>query len=283
MNPKYPVFVPSKGRHESRLTIKFMESYGIPFRVVVEPQEFDLYAAVVDPKKLLVTPHSNKGLVVTRNWIWDYACDHGFKRFWTFDDNIRGIWRIYRNLKIKCTTGTPLAAIEEFADRFANLPVCGMQYQMFVARKEVYPPLTLNTRVYSNMLIDTFATDHNSKPFRNEGFYNDDTDLCLRILKDGQCVCLFNSFLIWKMETMKVKGGMTEHYVGAGRWKMAKELQLKHPDVVKITYKFSKWQHSVDYRRFRGNKLILKPGVVIPQGINEFGMTIQGEVKQPRS
>ena len=70
---------------------------------------------------------------------------------------------------------------------------------------------------------------------------------------------------------MAVAGGMTPHYQGDGRYKMALELQQKHPDVVKITQKWGRWQHQVDYRPFRKNKLRLKPGAVIHrQGERHF-------------
>jgi hypothetical protein len=249
-----------------------MEKLRIPYQAVVEPQQVADYAKVMPRSKILATPHQDEGLVVTRNWIWDYARDKGYEKFWTFDDNIREMFRLNKNLKVRMTSGTHLRIIEDFAARYTNLPIVGMQYEMFAPRKKKWPPFVANTRVYSNMLIDTLATDKTGKPFRNEGFYNDDTDLCLRILKDGQCVILFNAFLIDKMATMSVQGGMTEHYVDDGRWKMAKELRDKHPDVVTITRKFSKWQHQVDYRRFRGNQLKKKAGLVIPSDVDNYGM-----------
>lgn len=268
MNPKYPVFVPSKSRWESRLTIRAFENIGIPFRVVVEPQQYDNYAAVVDPAKIITLPHSDKGLVVTRNWIWDYAQSLGTPYFWTFDDNIQDIHRLNRNVKARIADGTALRVIEDFAERYENLYISGMQYEMFAPRQAKIPPIIFNTRIYSNMLIKTDI------PYRNEGFYNDDTDLCLQILKDGHCTALFQSFLAKKIWTMHVKGGMTPHYQGDGRLKMAQELQRKHPDVVKITWRFGHWQHQVDYRPFKGNRLKLKPGVVIPEGVNNYGMVL---------
>ena len=73
---------------------------------------------------------------------------------------------------------------------------------------------------------------------------------------------------------MSQTGGMTPHYQGDGRYKMALELQQKHPDVTKITRKWGRWQHHVDYRPFKGNKLIKKEGVVISEGINNYGMKL---------
>jgi hypothetical protein len=67
---------------------------------------------------------------------------------------------------------------------------------------------------------------------------------------------------------------MTPHYEGDGRLKMAEELQRKHPDVTTIAWKWGRWQHRVDYRPFKGNKLIRKPGVVIPEGTNNYGMVL---------
>ncbi len=274
MNPKYPVFVPTKGRWESRLTIKALERIGVPYKAVIEAQEYDNYASVVNPENILVLPHRDKGLVVTRNWIWDYALSLGVERFWTIDDNVVDFWRWNKNRKLKAHTGSIFCAIEDFAKRYTNVPIAGMNYFMFVRQKYVDNPIRLNTRVYSNMLIETDAKDPRGKPYRNEGFYNDDTDLCLRVLKDGFCTILFNAFLIEKSVTMTVKGGMTPHYQGDGRYKMALELQQKHPDVVKITQKWGRWQHQVDYRPFRKNKLRLKPGVIIPEGVNNYGMKL---------
>ena len=274
MNPKYPIFIPTKGRWESRLTMKELDRIDVPYKAFVEPQEFDHYAAVIDSRNLIVLPHSNQGLVVTRNYIWDYALSLNTPRFWTMDDNIKGIYRWNRGLRVPVGSGTILRVMEDFVERYENVPIAGMHYRFFNPARSKRPPFYLNTRVYSNMLIETNYRDARDKPYRNEGFYNDDTDLCLRVLKDGNCTILFNAFLIEKAVTMTVKGGMTPHYQGDGRYKMADELRRKHPDVVKITRKWGRWQHHVDYRPFKGNRLIKKPGIEIPEGVNNYGMKL---------
>lgn len=38
-----------------------------------------------------------------------------------------------------------------------------------------------------------------------------------------------------------------------------------------------RWQHHVDYRRFKRNRLKLRPGVVIPQGVNNYGMVLRAK------
>lgn len=254
--------------------MKALDTISVPYIVFVEPQEYEQYTAVIDPQRLSILPHSNKGLVVTRNYIWDYAQSIGVTRFWTIDDNIKAFYRFNRNLKVPVASGNIFCAIEDFVDRYTNAPIAGMNYFMFAKRKEPMTPFRLNTRIYSNMLIDTDIKDRRGRPYRNEGFYNDDTDLCLRILKDGYCTILFNAFLAEKSVTMSVKGGMTPHYQGDGRLKMAQELQAKHPDVTKIVWKWGRWQHQVDYSRFKANKLVLRDGVEIPEGVNNYGMKL---------
>ena len=41
VQPKYPVYIISKGRWESRLTVKALERMQVHYRIVVEPQEYE--------------------------------------------------------------------------------------------------------------------------------------------------------------------------------------------------------------------------------------------------
>ncbi len=276
MNPKYPVYIISKGRADTRLTSKAFEKMGLPYRIVIEPQERDAYAAVINPAKILTLPFSNlgKGGIPARNWVWEHATAEGHARHWIVDDNITGFYRFNRNLKVPVRDGAAFRAMEEFVDRYANVPMAGPNYEGLVLRREgSTPPFRANTRVYSCILLT------NDTRQRWRGRYNEDTDLSLRFLKAGYCTILFNAFLSEKEATMDMKGGNTDELYKQtadfdGRLEMAKSLQRQHPDVVKITRKWGRWQHQVDYRPFKGNKLIRKPGVVIPEGPNEYGMKL---------
>lgn len=272
MNPDYPVYIISKGRWESRLTSKQLELMRVPYHIVVEPQEYDSYAAVINPEKILVTPFSNlgEGSIPVRNWVWEHSISIGAKRHWLLDDNIEGFNRLNRNGKPRVFTGGIFKAAEDFVDRYENVPMAGFNYYSFCKSTDKLPAYYLNTRIYSCTLLS------NDIPFRWRGRYNEDTDLSLRILKAGYCTILFNAFLAGKVTTMRMNGGNSaELYQGDGRLKMAQSLVDQHPDVTKIVWKFGRWQHSVDYRPFRGNKLIRKSEVNIPQGINNYGMVLQ--------
>lgn len=270
MENKYPVFVPTKGRYKTPYTINALTKIGVKFKAVVEQQEHDQYAAIVGDENILVLPHRDKGLTVTRNWIWDYAQNElGTPYFWTMDDNIRDFYRLHGNIKYRVKSPTFLAIMEDFVERYKNLYISGMAYEMFVPRKKKHNPFILNTRVYSNMLIKTDI------PYRNVTFYNDDTDLCLRILKDGNCTLQFVAFLADKIATLTVKGGMTDYYERTNKRKeFAEELQRAHPDVVRVVWKFNRWHHEVDYSPFKHNKLIKRDDIEIPQGVNNYGMKL---------
>jgi hypothetical protein len=258
-HPRYPIYVISKGRWESRYTVKALDRLGLKYHVVVEPQEYDHYAAVIDPDKLKVLPFSNlgQGSIPARNWVWEDSIARGAERHWILDDNIRDFYRWDNNLITKVTDGITFAKIEDFADRFTNVAMAGMNYFMFTVRKEGRrPPFTLNTRVYSCILL------RNDLSHRWRGRYNEDTDLSLRFLKDGLCTVLVNAFPCDKLTTMTMKGGNTEdlYEIDNGRLLMAESLRDQHPDVCKVTRKWDRWQHHVDYSSFT-QPLIYKDGL----------------------
>lgn len=275
MNPNYPVYIISKGRWESRLTSKALEKIKVPYHIVIEPQEYSKYASVISPSKILTLPFSNlgKGSIPARNWIWEHAISINARRHWILDDNIRHFYRLNRNKHYRICSGTIFKVIEDFVDRYKNIALAGMQYLMFALRKVKLPAFVLNTRIYSCILID------NNLPYRWRGRYNEDTDLSLRILKDGLCTILFNSFLCEKIATMHMQGGNTDElYKGDGRLKMAESLVNQHPDIVKVGYRWDRYQHIVNYQQFKKyyrNRLIKKQGIIIPEGTNNYGMILK--------
>lgn len=249
---KYPIYVPSKGRYESRLTIKELERMNVPYKVVIEHQEYDNYAAVIDPSNILVLPFSNLGLVASRNWIWEHSIQAGHVRHWQIDDNIVKFLALNHNVKTRVHSAEPFIFVERIVDEYTNVGLAGLQYNMFSPRKKKHPPFIMNTRIFSCTLI------HNALPMRYRAFFNDDTDLSLRVLKLGLCTMLFMTYICSKKRTMTVKGGLTGHYAGDGRLRMAHSLYEQHPDCTKIVKRYGRWQHLVDYRPFKNNQLRAK-------------------------
>jgi hypothetical protein len=273
--PQYPVYVISKGRAENALTPNFLIQDKVPFFLVVEPQELELYAAKYDRTNILVLPFSNLGLgsIPARNWVWEHAKEAGHKRHWILDDNIACVRRLYKGKRIRVKSGISFKAIEDFTDRYENIAISGMNYSTFVGLASSgineMPPFYLNTHVYSVLLI------LNELPNRWRGRYNEDTDLSLRVLKDGLCTIQFNVFLCGKITTQRMKGGNTdEFYDDEGTLPKSQMLANLHPDVAKVVFKFNRWHHHVDYSQFKKNKLIKIVDTSSMPKINNYGMEL---------
>lgn len=272
MNPKFPVYVISKGRAKNCLTARELKKMNVPFKLVIEPVEVDQYKKHVPDTDFLILPFSNlgKGSIPARNFVWNHSIEQGYKKHWILDDNIEGFHRLNKNMKIKVSSGTIFRCCEDFTERFKNVGLSGMNYYSFCKSTDPVPPFYLNTRIYSCILID------NSLSFRWRGRYNEDTDLSLRVLKSGLCTILFNAFLIGKVTTMRMKGGNTDNiYIDKDdRLKFAESLKKQHPKFVRVVWKFNRWHHHVNYKPFKVNKLKYKDDYILKTGVNNYGMKL---------
>ena len=271
MNPKHPIYIVSKGRWQNGLTARSLDRMRVPYHIVVEPQEYASYAAVIAPSKILTLPFSNmgQGSIPARNWIWEHSLAAGDARHWILDDNLEAFNRLNRNMKPVVETGAIFRAAEDFVERYENVPLAGFNYYCFCKVTEKIPPYYLNTRIYSCILIQ------NSLPLRWRGKYNEDTDLSIRVLKSGQCTILFNAFLAGKVTTMRMVGGNSDElYKDDGRKKMSESLAEQHPDIVRVVWKFKRWHHQVNYKPFKANKLIKRRDVEISSTVDNYGMKL---------
>ena len=178
-NPKYPVYIISKGRHETMITSRSLSRMKVPHYIAIEPQDEKNYEAALDNFNirdyvtLLIAPFSNHGDGPghARNWCWDHAISIGSEKHWVLDDNISDFYRLHQNLRIRVESGVIFKAAEDFIDRYENVPISGFQYRFFIAPNQSYPPFVTNTRIYSTLLID------NKCKHRWRGRYNEDTDI----------------------------------------------------------------------------------------------------------
>ena len=268
--PRYPIYVPSRGRARSCKTAEALLRDRVPFWLVVEAAEVDAYRSALPDAPILPLPGSDYGSVVfARNAIRDHAAASGAARHWQIDDNVFWFERVYEGRRIPCNAGVALRAVEDLADRYENVGVAGLNYHMF--GMAVTAPVTLNCHVYSCCLID------HAMPFRWRGRRNEDTDLCLQALSGGWCTLLVNVFLVWKLRTMAMQGGNTDAlYAGDGRLRMARELERRWPGVVTTRRRFKRPQHVVAdaWTRFTV-PLIPKPGLPPDPAPDEYGLSLR--------
>lgn len=284
MNPAFPIYIVSKGRWKSRLTSKALESINVSYKIIVEESEYKDYSQVIDKNKILILPQAykdnydtfddlgdqkSKGPGAARNFAWDHSIDNGYSWHWVMDDNLDAFHRLNRNIKAEVKSGTIFKCMEDFVLRYSNVAIAGPNYYSFCKSTDKVPAYVLNTRIYSCLLIK------NDIPYRWRGRYNEDTDLSLRVLKDGWCTIQFNAFLCGKVTTQRMSGGNTqEFYKNEGTEPKSKMLVDMHPDLSKMVWRFNRWHHHVDYRRFKFNELKIKENIIVPSGVNNYNMKL---------
>jgi len=290
-NPKWPVYIVSKSRSDTMITSKSLSRMKVNHYIVIEPQDEEAYDKALDKFNirdyvtLIVAPFSNHGDGPgrARNFAWDHSISIGADKHWVLDDNISDFYRLHQNYRIRVESGVIFKVAEDFVDRFENVPISGFQYRFFIAPNQSYPPYVKNTRIYSTLLID------NNCKHRWRGRYNEDTDICLRVLKDGDCTIQFNAFLQGKAATQTVKGGNTEEFyhkeglekniwidgVNAEGTRNKSEMLVRmHPDVARMVWRYKRWHHYVDYSPFKKNELRYKKDIMLPKSNDEYGMKL---------
>lgn len=269
IQPQFPIYIPTKGRSDYPITIRALSKYRVPFNLVVEAPEVEAYqravnahggygtVLVLDPAYqrdydacMDLQPDESRGSGPARNFAWEHALAAGHSHYWCMDDNIQSFWYYNNNRKIHAGDALPIRSMEDFTLRYTNVAMSGPTYYMFVARKQKFPPFVPNTRVYSCNLIRT------DLPFRWRGRYNEDTILSLDLLKAGYATILYNAWLQWKMPTGDIPGGNQTEIYADGTLRKSQMLVREHPDVARLTWKFGRWHHHVDYRPFRNQRLI---------------------------
>jgi hypothetical protein len=270
--PRYPIYIPSKGRAHKPRTARMFDEENVPYQMVVQPDQVEDYREWAERGMLLVLPRDNMGLVYARNWIKDHSISEGHERHWQFDDDIKKMYRLHLGRRLPCSVQDAVVLLENFVDRYENVALASFNSMFFMPAArglhvgqdgQAIPPFYLNFRCYTCFLM------MNALPNRWRHLYNEDTDMTLQVLSDGWCTILFNVFLIHTEDTKtnatrtKGKGGgQAQVYAGDGRLQMARQLERVWPGVVETYRRFDRPQHKVKncWRSF-DNQLIRRKDI----------------------
>ena len=265
---QFPVYIPTKSRWGNRLTMDALDAIGVDWFAIIEPGQVDAYVDAGVPRRRVVVLDpayqrdydvfddlaltKSVGPGAARNLAWDHATAAGYTHHWVMDDNLRGFKYLSGPTRLRFADDTGLRMVEDFALRYTSVAMSGPNYDTFVITKDrVCPPVTFNTRIYSCNLI------LNAAPYRWRGRYNEDTDLSIRMLKDGWATVQHNRVMQLKTRTQQLRGGNSEAFYDAeGTWPKSEMLWRMHPDVTRVVHKFGRVHHTVDYRPFAGNALV---------------------------
>ncbi len=264
MNPRYPIYIPSHGRSESMLLPPVLKEFKVPFHLVVDETQWDLYAAKGYEEYMLKLPFKNNGTSFPpRVFITEHSRANGDHRHWQIDDNIRSIMYMNGKVRINIHPGTGLRMIENICDKYSNVGIYGPNYDTFAIPRATPKPLRKNVHVYSCMCM------LNSLPFTWRGPWNEDVDLCLQSLSRGFPTIQTQFVVANKMPTMTTKGGNSDAYQNLdSRAYGSRTLVSRWPGVVELTNKYGRPHFHVknNWKGFKDVPLIRDPDY-IPEDI----------------
>lgn len=263
----FPIYIPSKGRHDIRGTARLFDRLGLPnYTLIVEEYERAKYANKWGSDRVAVLPRVFQeefetcdehglslplGVGLARNFAWHLAEEAGAAWHWAIDDNQVALYR-YDGTDYTIVTDGPkfFADMEKIITGYRNLGMAGPHDEKFIIRGESPKPAK-NTRIYS---FNAMRTD---LPIRWRGRWNDDTILTLDMLTNRWCTLLFRHMLMDKAETWtsrensaELKGGCSDDfYRVAGTGPKSRLLARVYPHHVKVVQRFSRIHHFVDYRK----------------------------------
>jgi hypothetical protein len=284
--PKYNIYIISLGRYKYRTTAKYLDWCGIDYKIVIEPNEKQLYIDNgQDPDKILTTPENysitqKSGSIPVRNFVLEYDAKlNPDGRHWILDDNISGYYRFNKNKKILCKGGFIFTIIEDFVDRYENIKMAGHQYYMFCV-PTINKPYIKNTRIFSSILLsnDILKIKDEYGYIKWRGKYNEDVDLSIRLLKNNYPTILFYCILANKLTTLSQKGGNTNTIYGVDNInKIKKDNVIINNNV--ISSKINKVKQLIDNWKEYYDNGILKQIIRYGRPHHKFDFSIFKNVK----
>lgn len=290
--PRFPVYIPSKSRADIATTPAVLARLGVPYRIIVEENQFDDYAKNWGAERLLVLDPKfqdeyetcddlgstkSKGPGPARNFAWEHSISEGAEWHWVMDDNIRSFARYTANQRIPVGDAQMFISMEDFVTRYENVGMAGPEYLSFKPpRHTAREPFRTNHRVFSCNLI------RNDVKCRWRARYNEDLILSIDMLKAGWCTVVFHTFLQDKMRTQVLPGGNTEEfYASEGTLPKSQMAVRVHPDVVSLKWRFGRWHHIGDFKQWDNMRLIRRADYSPPEASPRLVLRPRGSRPTP--
>lgn len=229
----YPVYVPSKGRADRKITTKFLEEAGIPFYVVVEPQDAAAYREHYAADHILVMEKNDQGIAYVRNFCKRHSEEAGDKFHWQIDDNIYYVGYRSKDKNHKASPVVVLGLAETMVNKFENVGGASLTHIMFAFAKK--HSVDVNKQVYTCALF----RNNVSSQWRPDVI--EDTDYSLQLLQEGYTTILLNRLIMNKVATGLIKGGNTEISHGGNRRLLrSQKLSEYYPGWFKVTEQYGR-------------------------------------------
>lgn len=229
------IVIPTKGRPTSS-TMKMLEECGVPYSIVIEPDEQGLYAEALTGNRFLqkvhVLPLNQQGIGYCRNYILGIMTEP----FWMLDDDLQKFfWRDATSRTLVHVT------IKEFLVRLQEgvsglqkegrtVGVVGCKNGTFAIPKV---PWTLNTDVAHIVYVNTPVVKAKGIQYRADKKVFEDVAFLIECMQAGLNVYRMNEFVYYTVASgTNAVGGVD--YSNDSKKNALIQLKTEFPDYVEI-------------------------------------------------
>jgi len=177
-------YIPSKGRPSTK-THKLFQAAGIEVLHFVEPSEYEIYRL---PGTKVDICEDNRGIAYVRNFMLDYAKQHGHIHVIVCDDDVTSFGKYVDGERVKSDARIWL----EIFDKVRDLPyeLVGINYVQFAWGKQ--KELSINTKFAEVCVLMNTSKIHWC--YRPEFDTKEDRDFVMQTIRDGAGVLRFNRY-----------------------------------------------------------------------------------------
>ena len=173
----YPIYIPSKGRHDVGITAAILMSESLPFYVVVEPQVYREYSGTLSETSVLKLPKNNQGIAYVRNFIKRHSTQAGDKWHWQLDDDIKAFKRRQNDRNVPSCAKYVLTAVEKEIAKYDNIGIAALKHDAFAFAAKT--DISTNQQACGAVLVN------NDVNIRWNTDTIDDTDYSMQVLSRG--------------------------------------------------------------------------------------------------
>ena len=205
-------------------TPRLLEAAHLDYRIVVEPRNYDEYAAANPRANFITLPENRQGVSYVRNFILKHAYSEGHEYTWALDDDIRSFKYRSSGKAHEASARNALSFVEHVVSDFTNIGAANIADNTFAYGYDQKPPLRINGQVCSVMYLRT-DTPAQFRPNTIE-----DTDYSLQLLHHQYCTLSSKRVTMVKAPDGKLAGGLSAtEYPGTGQLDRILELGQAWP------------------------------------------------------
>jgi hypothetical protein len=229
-----PIFVPSKGRPNST-TLKLLAESELPFRAIVEPQDYEAYYPLWGRDHVEVLPENDQGLPYVRNWILNTAAEEDIGWYWMFDDDITAFGMVQSGKVQKRKARVVLKDSELSFMASEGYGQIGLEYQQFAW--SATKPYAYNS--YCDVAVAIHAQRVKAAGLRFRDIdLKLDRDFTLQVITAGLGVARLAQRCFAAPKNGSNKGGLKDKYDEPGREAaMSKRMMEMWPGICTVQVK----------------------------------------------